>query len=122
MGALHDVDAWTVVLQEVEIDGGEVTHFMAEIAYAGDGFEEDFRHDDRGACVDVDAAFIERGYQGTEEAEIVVCGGTESGWIDGWVGVGGVCADGQVNGDWDFCFPGLQEQACVGVFLRGEFL
>src|SRR5215472_4014107 len=59
VGPLDDVDAWPIVLQKIEIHGSEVAQVMAQIADAGDGLQEDFRHYHRGARVDVDSAAIE---------------------------------------------------------------
>ena len=58
VGPFDYVYARPVLLEEIQIHGGEVTEFVAEIPDSRDGFQKNLRHDDGGACVDVDTALV----------------------------------------------------------------
>ena len=90
VGPFDDVDRGTVVLEKIEVDGGEVAEGIAEIADDADGFKEDFGHDDGGADVEIDAAFVEAADHFAEEAEVVVRRFAYRGAICAGVSVGGV--------------------------------
>src|SRR5207244_13306414 len=84
----------TVVLNKVEVRGGDGAERDAEIADDGNGFEKNFGKKDGGAPVEIDAAGMHLLDEGGEEAEVVVRGGGERGGVGGVVEVGEVGARG----------------------------
>ena len=51
-GTMDDIGVGAVMLDHVEIGGGEILHSMPQIAGDSEGFEEHFRQDDSGTQVD----------------------------------------------------------------------
>jgi len=84
-GTLHYILQRTVVLNKVEVRGGNGAERDAEIANERDGFEKNFGKQDGGAPVEIDAAGMHLLDQGAEEAEIVVRGCAESSTVGGAV-------------------------------------
>lgn len=124
VGAFDDVDSGAVVLEEIEVDGGEIAERVAEVANDADGFEKDFGHDDGGSDVEIDAAFIEAANHFAKEAKVVVGRFADGGAVGAGVGVRGVGADGDVDGDGEFSAVSAVEEAAVcvvGVCLFGDF-
>ena len=124
VGAFDDVDSGAVVLEEVEVDGGEIAERVAEVANDANGFEKDFGHDDGGPDVEIDAAFIEAADHFAEEAEVVVGRFADGSAVSAGVGVRGVGTDGDVDGDGEFPAVSAVEEAAVcvvGVSLFGDF-
>ncbi len=58
VGPLDDVEFRAVVLQEIEIRGGEIRERISQIADHGNGLQEDFRQQDRGADIEINAAIV----------------------------------------------------------------
>ena len=56
-GALHDVDARSIVLDHVEVGCDKVINGVSQIAGNGEGFEEDFGQQDCGTYVEIRSAF-----------------------------------------------------------------
>src|ERR1700756_1598594 len=105
----------TVVLNKVEVGGGDRAKRKAEIAYNGDSFQENLGEQYGGAPIEIDATGMHLLHQGAKEAEIEVRGGAEGGAVGSAVHVGDVCADGEVHCDWDTKFVGGRQDAgaCV---------
>jgi hypothetical protein len=59
MRTLHHVDARPVVLHEIQIHGGEVAQFVAQIAHARNGFQKHLRHHHGRPGIDVNAAIVQ---------------------------------------------------------------
>ena len=78
-GRSHHIQLGPVVLQKIEIDGGEIGQRMAQIAHRGDGFQENFGQHHRRADVEIDAAIVEVRDQRAEQAEIAMRGGADGG-------------------------------------------
>ena len=116
---LHHVDARPVVLQKIHIDCGEIANFVTKISHRRERFQKDLGQDDGRAGVDVNAATVQTGHQGTEQAEIMVRGGAQQLRIHRRMGVGRVGADGNVHSNRNPGAPGLQQQAARGK-LRGR--
>ena len=77
MRPLHHIHARPVVLQEIEIDRGEVAQLMAQIAHARNRFQKHLRHHHGRARIDVNAAVVQRRDQRAEQPEIVMRGAAE---------------------------------------------
>ena len=69
--ALHHVGRRPVLADEIKVRGGEMPHFMPQIARHGQGLQKDFRQEHRGTEVQVGSAF-QSAHQAAEEAEVVV--------------------------------------------------
>ena len=108
--ALHHIHARTVVLQEIEIHGGEIAQLVAQIAHAGDGLQKNLRHHDRRARVDVNAAIVQRGDQTAEQTEIVMRRAAQRCRIRRRMRVRRIGSDGDVHGHRHAGAPGLQQQ------------
>src|SRR6266436_4568415 len=106
----------TVVLNKVEVGGGDRAKRKAEIAHNGDGFQENHGKQHSGAPIEIDASGMHLLHQGAKETEIEVRGGAEGGAVGGAVHVGDIGADGDVHGDGDakFVSSGQDAGACVG--------
>jgi hypothetical protein len=112
-GAADDVLQWAIVLEEIEIGGGDGTERSAEIARDGDGFEKNFRENDGRAPVEINAAGLHFADEGAEELEVVMRGGAEIFSGSAAMNVGDVRADGEMDGDGNFCAIGSGENALV---------
>ena len=66
-----------VVLQEIEIDGGEIRERIAEVADHRNSFQENFGQHDGRSDVEIDAAVVHVLHQRAEQAEIVVRGAAD---------------------------------------------
>src|SRR5260370_28774854 len=98
-GTLHYILQRTVVLNKVEVRGGNRAKRDAEIATDGDRFEKDFGQQDGRTPVKVNAARVHLLDAGAEEAEIMMRSEAESGAVGGAMHVGNVGADGGLNGN-----------------------
>src|SRR5690242_3329378 len=69
--ALHHIHAWPILALHVEIDRHEVARLSAaEVARDRQRLEKDFRHDDRAAEVQHDAAVVEIGERRGETTKV----------------------------------------------------
>jgi len=98
---LHYILQRTVVLNKVEVRGGNGTERDAEIADDGNGFEKNFGEQDGGTPIEINAAGMHLLDEGAEEAEVVVRGGAESSAVGGAVHVRDVRTNGEMDGDGD---------------------
>src|SRR5262249_47194966 len=123
-GPLYDVLQRSVMLDEIEICGGDGAQGHAEIANDGNSFEKNFGQEHSGTPIEIYAARMHFFHEGTEEAEIVVGGCAEHGAVGRGMHVREVGADGEVNGDGNLALIGGEENAGGGVgrieFARGE--
>src|SRR3979411_352201 len=71
----------TVVLNKVEVGGGDGTKRDAEIAHYGDSFQKNLWEQNSGAPIQIDAAGMHLLHEGAEEAEIEMGGGAEGGAV-----------------------------------------
>src|SRR5271155_1588479 len=94
VGPLHHIYFGAVVLQEIQVDGGESGERMTQIAHGGDSLQKDFRQQYRGAHVQVDAALMESDQQRTQQAEIAMRSTADGGRIRRRMGVRRIRADG----------------------------
>src|SRR5256712_8438269 len=85
---LHYILQRTVVLNKVEVRGGNRAKRNAEIADHGDGFEKNFRQQNGGTPVEVNTAGMHLLDARAEETEIQMSGEAESGAVGGAVPVG----------------------------------
>src|SRR5258707_3737575 len=69
-GALHYILQRTVVLDKVEVCGGNGADRDAEIAYDGNGFEKNFWQKDGGAPIEIDAAGMHLLHKRAEQPEV----------------------------------------------------
>ncbi len=53
-GPIHHVDRWTVVLEEIHVDRGEMVDLMAQISGKAEGLKEYLWKDDCRSQVEVD--------------------------------------------------------------------
>ena len=88
MRALDYIHARAVVVEEIEVDGGETGQRMAEVAHRRDGLQENFGQHHGRTDVQINAAIVQLAQQGAEEAEIVVRGApmaapSAAGWVCG---------------------------------------
>ena len=127
--AADHILARAVVLNKVEIGGGDGNERDAEVADDGDRLEKNFGKNDSGTPVQIDTAVMHALDEGAEKAEIVMGGSAESSAVNGRMHVGDIRADGKVNGNRDFLrvsgdehahfrMPGL-EHAAREVLPRG---
>src|SRR6266404_5869478 len=96
-GTLNYILQRTVVLNKVEVGGGDRAKRNAEIAHNGDGFQENLGKQHSGAPIEIDASGMHLLHQGAKETEIEVRGGAEGGAVGGAVHVGDIGADGDVH-------------------------
>src|SRR5271155_2087698 len=115
-GTLHYILQRTVVLDKVEVCGGDWLQGHTQIAGHAHGFEENFGKKHGGAPVQVDTAGMHLFHESAEEAEIEERGGAEAGAVGGGMHVRNVRADGQMNGDRDTLLVSGNENAGGGVF------
>src|ERR1700722_15775613 len=80
-GAPHYILQRTVMLNKVEVGGGDRAKRKAEVAHDGDCFQKNLGQQNGGAPIQIDAAGMHLLYEGAKEAEIEVRGGTESGAV-----------------------------------------
>jgi hypothetical protein len=99
------------VLDKVEVRGGDGAERDAEIADDAHGFEKDFGEQDGRAPVEINAAGMHLLDESAEEAEIVMSGIAEGRAVGGWMHVGDIGADGEMDGDGDAVFVGGDEDA-----------
>ena len=119
-GAANDVFGGSIVADHIERRGGELVHRMAEIAGDGQRFEEDFRHDNRRADVENDAA-LQLGHNTSEGLEIEVTRFAQHGAISDRMLVNDVGADGDMNGDRGLADHALMKQTEFPVWkLAGQ--
>ena len=104
------------MLNKVEVRSGNRTKRHAEIADHRDGFEKDFRQQNGGTPVEVNAAGMHLLDARAEEAEIQMRGEAESGPVGGAMHVWDVRADGEMNGDGDAVLVSGEKDARFGVF------
>ena len=67
---LDDVLQGAIVLNEIEIRGGDGLQRRAQIAHRGNGLQENFREHNGGTPVEIDTAGMHLAHQRAEEAEI----------------------------------------------------
>src|ERR1035438_9974699 len=118
----HHIDPRPVVLQEVEIHGGEFGQRMPQIAHRGDGLEEYLGQQYGGADVEINAALVEVRDQATEEAEVAMGGAADGSAVRRRVDVRGIGADGDVHGDGNAGAVRVEEQAGVRRPVAGATL
>ena len=82
----HDVDLGPVMLEEIEIDRGEVGERMAEVADHGNSFQEYLGQHHGRANIEIDAAVVNVLHQRTEQAKIMVRGAAYSVAAERWDG------------------------------------
>src|SRR5438477_208451 len=104
------------MLNKVEIRRREFFKTISEIAHQRYGLQEDFRQNDCGADIQVNASTIKVSGHGTEEAKIPIAGFAEvlSGCLR--MSVNDIRAQGHVHSDWDLSGIRLREDAQGGVF------
>src|SRR5579885_3467645 len=95
--ALNHVDARTVVLQKIEVDGDEIGEWMSEIADDGNGLQKYFWHDYRRSGVDEYPAIMQACDERAEQAEIAMRGFAQGGAVCQGVRMRRVGADGDVH-------------------------
>ncbi len=110
-GALDDVLQRTVMLQEIEIRGGDGAKRRAEIARDGDSLQKDFGQNDGGAPVQINAAGMHSADESAEQFEIVVRGSAEVFAGSGAMNVRNIRADGDVDSHRNFFAIGGGENA-----------
>ena len=59
MRPFHHVDARPIMLQEIEVDGGEFGQRMPQIAHRRNGLQKNFRQHHGGAHIQIDAALVQ---------------------------------------------------------------
>ena len=94
---LHHVHARAVVLQEIEIRGGEAGQRMPQVAHRGYRLQKHLRQHHRRAHIQVDAAVVQSGTQRAKQAEIAMRGAADGGRVGRRVRVRRVRADGHVH-------------------------
>ena len=95
--AEEDVLGGAVVLDEVEVSGGEILEGITQVTDGGDSFEEDFGEDDRGAYIYIDASGMQPTHLGGEEAKVVEGSCAQGGTVGSRMEVEDVGADGQMH-------------------------
>ena len=127
-GALQHVLCRSVVLDEVEVGGGEVPQRAAQSAHRRSRLQENFRQDDGRAHVQIDTAFVHSFDQRAEQAEVAVRGGAQRSAVGAGVDVEDVRAQRQVHQEGNLSFVGLGQQtyacklgfACAAGRARGQ--
>src|SRR6202521_3443849 len=97
-GALHYILQRTVVLDKVEVRGGDGTERDAEISNDRDGFEKNFGQKDGGAPIEVDAAGMHLLHKRAEQSEVVMRGIAKCSAAGRGMHVRNVRADGEMDG------------------------
>src|SRR5207245_8029698 len=115
-GTLHYILQRTVVLNKVEVRSGNRAQRDAQVANDGNGFEKNFRQEDGGTPIEIDAAGMHLLDEGAEKAEIAIRGGAESGTVRGAVHVGNVRADVAMNREGNAVVVSGHEDAGIRVF------
>jgi len=100
-GTEQDILRGAVVLDEIEVGGGEILQGMAEAADDGKCLEKNFGKNDGGTEIEVNAAAVEPAHGRAEEAEVVVAGGAEGGAVGGGMHLKDVGADAEMDSEGD---------------------
>src|SRR3984893_7377032 len=74
-GTPHYILQRTIVLNKVEVGGGDGSKRNAEVAHYGDSFQENLGEKNGRAPIQIDAAGVHLLHQGAEEAEIEIRSG-----------------------------------------------
>src|SRR5262247_2958361 len=119
-GTPHDVRHRAVMLDEVEVGGGEILKRMAEVANDGHGFQKDFRQRHRRTDVQVNAAAVQLFDHRGEDEKVAVCRCADSRAVRVRVNVNYVGSNRDVNRDGDFQKVGRMQDREIGV-LRVHF-
>src|ERR1700722_11146643 len=115
-GTLHYILQRTIVLDKVEVRGGDWLQGHTEIAHDANGFQENFGKKHGRAPVQVHTAGMHLFHESREEAEIEERGGAKTRAVGGGMHVRDVRADGNMNGD-GYALPVSGDQnAGGGVF------
>src|SRR6267378_1487859 len=115
-GTLYYILQRTVVLDKVEVRGGDGAERDAEIANDGNGFQKNFGQKDGGAPIEIDAAGMHPLDQRAEEAEIVMRGVSQRRAVDGRMHVRNVRTDGEMDRHGNAVLVRSHEDAAIGVF------
>src|SRR5215475_5800004 len=113
--APHDVRHRSVMLNEVEVGGGDILERMAEVADDGHGFQKGFRQSHRRTDVQVDAPAVQLFDQRGEEEKVAVSRGADSRAVRVRMNVDDVCSDRDVRRDGDFQKVGRMQDREIGV-------
>ncbi len=116
-GTLHYILQRTVVLDKVEVRGGDGTEWDAEIADDGNGFEKNFRQQDGGAPIEIDAAGVHLLNESAKETEVVMRGVAKRSAVGGGVHVRDVRTDGEMDRHGNAVFVRSNEDAGTCVFV-----
>ena len=112
--AFDHIELGPIVLEEIEIDGGEIRERIAEIPNHGDGFQEDFGKHDGRADIEIDAAVMKVFDERAQQAEIVVRGAPQGLAARARVRMRSIGSDGDVDRDGCRVAIGLAQQAGGG--------
>src|ERR1700686_3442319 len=115
-GALHYILQRTVVLDKVEVRGGNGAERDLEIANDGNGFQKNFGQKDGGAPIEIDAAGMHLLYKSAEQSEVVMRGIAKCSAVGGGMHVRNVRADGEMDGHGNAVFVGGHENAGIRMF------
>ena len=99
MRAFDHVDFGPIMLQEIEVDRGEISQRMAEVAHHGNRFQEYFWQHHGRANIEIDAAVIDVFDERTEQPKIMVRRTAQNVAFGGGMRMRRVCSDGDVHGD-----------------------
>ena len=87
MRPLHYVHARPVMLQEIEIRGGEPGQRMTEIAHRGHCLQEHFGQQHRRPDIEIDAAIVQLGHARRQQPEVAMGGAADGRGVGGRMGV-----------------------------------
>src|SRR5690349_14238287 len=97
-GTLHYILQRPIVLDKVEVGRSNGAEWHAEVPYHGNSLQENLREQNRGAPVEIDAAWMHQLGHRAEQTKIAMRGVPESRALCRRVHVWNVGADGQVHG------------------------
>src|ERR1700734_1443581 len=83
MWAFNNIELRPVVLEKIEVGGGEIRERIAKVADHRHGFQEDFREHDSRAYVQIDASVVDVLDERAEQAKIMMRGAAQGFAVGG---------------------------------------
>jgi hypothetical protein len=108
---LNHVFRRPIVLNKIQVGGGESFERFAAVSNQCDALQKDLRQRDSGSTVHIDTPIIEAGNQAGEQPEIPVRPFADIRRGNGGVIVNDVCAHRDMDGNGDAALVSLQQQA-----------